>query len=331
MKQLAVIAAAAATFLCIAQARAVTLPLAADTHLSTTAPTMAFGTAATLNVGGGSTALLRFDTSALPAGMTADKLVKANLLLHVNRVGVPGSFEVQPAYSSWSESGTTAGSPPTLGGPGSGVGFAVATANQYVSVDITAMVKQWLNNPGANFGVALAAAAATPGAQAFFDSKENTATGHSAMVDVVLADQGPRGLPGAKGDKGDKGDTGPTGATGATGARGATGPQGPQGIQGIQGPAGAVALAYGQDTRSMPGNNYGYTNHYCPANWVVVGGGCGHRDYNSAQQDITVNYAGPNPDNPTQSYRCSVHNNSSSSRAIRSYIICLQAGTVYGP
>ena len=70
MKQLAVIAAAAATFLCIAQARAVTLPLAADTHLSTTVPTMAFGTAATLNVGGGSTALLRFDTSALPASKT---------------------------------------------------------------------------------------------------------------------------------------------------------------------------------------------------------------------------------------------------------------------
>jgi hypothetical protein len=214
----------------------------------------------------------------------------------------------------------------------------VATANQYISVDVTAMVKQWLNNPGANFGVALAAAAiATPGAQAFFDSKENTATGHSAaMVDVVLADQGPRGLPGAKGDKGDKGDPGPTGATGATGATGRHGPARRTGRTGRPGAArGQSLIHYGQVHQEHAGRQLRTTRTmYCPANWVVVGGGCGHRDYNSAQQEHHRQLRRTRSDQcARQSLPSARVQNSKlvSSRAVRSYIICLQAGSVSGP
>jgi hypothetical protein len=63
-------------------------------------------------------------------------------------------------------------------------------------VDVTAQARQWVSNPGSNFGLALAPAPSAPGTVAFFDSKENTATGHVARLDLTLSDQGPQGLPG---------------------------------------------------------------------------------------------------------------------------------------
>ena len=84
------------------------------------------------------------------------------------------------------------------------------------------------------------------GTVAFFDSKENTATGHVARLDITLADQGPAGPGGAKGDTGAtglRGDAGPVGATGATGAKGAPGPTGATGAMGASGAAGPPGLA----------------------------------------------------------------------------------------
>ncbi|WP_395699465.1 DNRLRE domain-containing protein [Aquabacterium sp.] len=322
------LALAAAALLAAGAAQAFDAPLAADAHLVSSSPANNFGSLPTLNIGGGATALLRFDLSGLPAGTTAAKVVKANLVLYVNRVGAPGAVEVQTVYSAWAEGNVTAATAPTLGGAGSGVMVPVASAGQFVTVDVTSTVKNWVTSPASNNGFAIAPALSAPGTVAFLDSKENTLSAHVARLDLTLADQGPKGETGAQGPKGDKGDKGNTGDRGPVGP---AGPQGPQGPQGIQGPAGTSNLVYKQDTWSLPGHNYGRVNLYCPANTYVIGGGCGHRDYNSAQQDITVNYAGPNPDSPTNSYRCAIDNNSGDSRAIRSYIICASASSVTGP
>ena len=157
--------------------------------------------------------------------------------------------------------------------------MAVVEAGQFVAVDVTAQVKAWINNPGSNFGFALAPALQAPTTVVFFDSKENTATGHVARLDLTLADQGPagpQGATGASGATGPQGATGPagavgprgqTGATGATGAQGNNGPQGlpgatgatgaagpqgvpgatgPQGVQGVAGPSGVLGVTFFQ-------------------------------------------------------------------------------------
>ncbi|MDC6169619.1 DNRLRE domain-containing protein [Paucibacter sp. XJ19-41] len=214
---------------------------AADTHISASLPASNFGALPTLNVGGGSQALLRFDLGTLPAGLTAAKLQKASLVLYVNRVGTPGAIEAQTVYSPWTELGATAASPPTTSGAGSVPAVPVSAAGQYLAIDVTAQVRQWITSPGSNHGFALVPAVSAPATVVFFDSKENTATGHVARLDLSLMDQG------AKGDKGDtgpagppgpKGDTGATGAQGPQGLTGATGPKGDTGAQGPQGPSG---------------------------------------------------------------------------------------------
>jgi len=63
--KLAPVALAAA--LAAGPALALDAPLAADSHISTSLPASNFGTLPTLNVGGGSTGLLRFDLGTLPA------------------------------------------------------------------------------------------------------------------------------------------------------------------------------------------------------------------------------------------------------------------------
>ncbi len=79
-----------------------------------------------------------------------------------------------------------------------------------------------------------------PATVAFFNSKEDTATGHVARLDIAPADQGPKGDTGAPGPKGDTGAKGPAGARGPAGPQGETGPQGAVGPQGPQGPRGHI-------------------------------------------------------------------------------------------
>jgi len=313
------LACAAVCLAAAAPALALDAPLAADTHVSNLLPDNNFGSLPTLNVGGGASALLRFDLGTLPAGVTAAKLVKANLNLYVNRVGAPGAIEVLGLHGAWTESTVTASNQPPSAGAGGGISVPVGLANQFLSVDLTDLVKQWISNPASNYGLTLQASLRAPGTVAFFDSKENTASAHVARLDLTLADQGP---------KGDTGATGPTGATGATGPRGLTGAAGPvgptgaTGATGATGPAGPVNVHYVQANNSMAANSWGGLNASCPANTSLLGGGCGHRDNNSAQSDIRVDYAGPHPSSPTTAYHCLLTNTSGSSRAVRAWAIC---------
>ena len=240
-------------------ALALDAPLAADTHTNTALPANNFGAVPTVNVGGGATGLLRFDLGTLPAGTTAARLVKATLVLHVNRVGAPGAVDLHPVNGHWTEAGVTGTNLPPSGG-NSLLGLSLPAAGNFMAVDVTAQVKHWITNPATNFGWAIAPALSAPGTVAFFDSKENTATGHVARLDITLADQGPKGDTGPMGLTGAKGDPGARGLKGDTGPQGAPGIQGPQGIQGQAGPQGVpgpasgiiatVDMQFSQDDRS---------------------------------------------------------------------------------
>ncbi|WP_400191896.1 CUB domain-containing protein [Hymenobacter sp. B81] len=87
---------------------------------------------------------------------------------------------------------------------------------------------------------------------------------------------------------------------------------------------GNVGMGYTLVTANdnMAGNSRSVWTLPCPAGMRVLGGGGGHRDWNSAASDIVVNYSGPHPDAPETQWRVIVTNNSGSSRATRYYCIC---------
>ncbi|WP_216843044.1 DNRLRE domain-containing protein [Granulicella sp. S190] len=212
--------------------------VSADATISTAHPTLNFGSLSNLYVGNGSTTLVQFDLSSLPAGTPATQIAHAALKLYVNRVNTAGSISVQPVSSSWSELAVTGATLPSLGT--SITSFTANIANQYVVIDITALVQAWVTAPASNFGVALSSA----NANVLFDSKENDETSHAAHLDITLSGpigpQGPIGPAGAQGTQGSAGLQGPIGPLGATGPVGVTGAQGPAG------PTGAIGITYRQ-------------------------------------------------------------------------------------
>lgn len=342
------LAAAAAVAFAASAAWALDAPLAADTHVSNSLPAANFGALPTLNIGGGSAGLVQFDLSTLPAATTAAKVVKATLVLYVNRVATPGMLEVQTVNAAWAEASATGASAPPTSGSGSGPTVAISAASQFVAVDVTAQVKNWVTSPGSNFGLYLAPALSAPATIAFLDSKENTATGHAARLDITLADQGPAGPTGATGAAGATGAQGPVGATGAqgpvgatgprgltglTGLTGATGPVGPQGsvgptgADGPVGPAGPVNITYVNQTFSMAAGNGVAVAAACPANTVVVGGRCGYINLDAGLFDVKVSFAGFDG---RSAYRCVAQNNGSVARTLTYGAICSSASSVTG-
>src|SRR5438445_163890 len=228
------------------EASAVLAELAADT--STMASSRAnHGAAKALRIAGPPTSnrvqktFLKFDLSTLPPGTTGSDVTRAMLTVFANRVNVPGMLDALPVTSDWSEATVTGNHEPTLGA-------AVATAvpvpakNEFVAIDVTALVKDWLDGVAPNDGMALVANAGA-GLFAVLDSKENSRTSHAPTLDIILRGEDPAGPPGATGPTGPAGATGPTGPTGATGDTGAMGPPGPAGATGATGATGAAGAA----------------------------------------------------------------------------------------
>lgn len=200
----------------------------------------------------------QFDLATLPLGITSADVDKATLRLFVDDVPSGGNMDIHLVTSSWDEETLTSNNSPTTDATpfANDVAFVTGTMEDFVTVDITTQLKDWIDNPATNFGIALL----PDGVSVRFNSKENTGTSQPMELQVALigpegqqgiqgiqgavgptGSQGPQGDQGIQGIQGVAGPTGATGATGLTGATGATGPigpQGPQGDQGIQGIAG---------------------------------------------------------------------------------------------
>jgi hypothetical protein len=235
----------AAVFSC-STSYATEVALTGDAHVSSSRPSTNFGTLANLYVGNGNTTLLQFDLATLPAGVTAGQVSHATLTVFVNRVNTPGLVTLYPITSSWAESTATYNTPPTYGTVAAG-SFTATTAGQFVTVDVTTQVQNWITN-GNNNGLELTSSAAN----ILLDSKENDETGHAAKLDITITStgttgatgaQGIQGIQGIQGPTGPVGPAGPTGATGATGLTGATGAIGPVGPVGPTGATGAAGTA----------------------------------------------------------------------------------------
>ena len=199
---------------------AATASVVGDSYVSPTNPTLNFGNATTLNIGGGTAGLIQVDLSNLPPGLVASNIQKANLTIFVNKVFTSGGLDIAQVTSPWTEPGVTYNTRPTAGAPLLS-NVPVSASDTFVTVDVTSLVQQWVTNPSTNFGVQISAAVAQPSTVLNLDSKEATSTSHAAFVDVTLASIGPPGPPGANGSPG------ATGNPGAPGPPGAAGPPGP--------------------------------------------------------------------------------------------------------
>ena len=250
-----------------------------DAYTQTSTPNQNFGGNANLRVASGMTSHLKFDLSSLPSGTSGSDISKVTLRLWVNTITTAGSFDVRRVTGAWSEGTVTGVTAPSLGAiDGSGIAVLAQDDASFVTVDLTAVVKDWLDGVLVNNGIALVANGAATNIR--FDSKENGQTSHEPRLQIIL--KGPKGLnwtgawnaatnyatgdavshnggswiarqantnvtpvEGAdwtivaqKGDTGTTGATGPQGPTGPTGATGPQGPAGPQGQTGATGPQG---------------------------------------------------------------------------------------------
>lgn len=195
---------------------AASLVVEADTTVRTTYPTQNFGALPQLTVDANSRAFVRFNFASVPPNM-AGQLVKATLQFYVNRLVTPGVVQVSEVNGAWAEGTLTDANAPASVMP---IPVQVQAAQQWVSVDVTPAVFNWLSG-APNNGLVIT----SQGASLLIDSKESTTTSQPARLELTFA--------------GPKGDQGPQGIQGLPGLPGS---QGPQGIQGPAGPGRPTAV-----------------------------------------------------------------------------------------
>jgi hypothetical protein len=244
-----------------AAAHATQVALVGDASVNTARPSTNFGALSNLYVGNGNTALLQFDLTTLPTGLTSGQIAHATLTVFVNRVNGIGLVTLAPATSAWSESAVTSATAPSLGAT-AGM-FTASTAGQYITLDVTSLVQGWITTPATNFGLALSSGTAN----LLLDSKENDETAHPATLDITITSTGATGPQGPIGPQGMPGIPGPPGTPGFPG------PIGPPGLNGIPGPIGPVGpIGPTGATGPFVGGNYSASVDY-PAGSVVDSGG----------------------------------------------------------
>ena len=120
-------------------ARATDATVAGDASVSSAHPSTNYGRLSNLRVGSGSTTLIRFDLSSLPAGTTASQIGNATLKLYINRVDASGSVSVSPVAGAWSESAVTFDTIPSLGSVLAS--FTPTSDEEFVVIDVTSLVQ----------------------------------------------------------------------------------------------------------------------------------------------------------------------------------------------
>ena len=170
-----------------------------DASIDASLPSQNFGSLSQLSIGGGTRALIQFSLTSLPAGVTGSSLSKATLVLYVDTITVPGALDIGLVGGPWSEASVTSATAPPIGAV---LGSVVTSTTNYVAVDITSAVANWINSPAGNYGIAVSPSAGAPNTQVYVDSKESSSTSHAARLEITLTGVGPVG-PGEQLDRPD--------------------------------------------------------------------------------------------------------------------------------
>jgi hypothetical protein len=212
-----------------------------DAFTDATRPNQKFGGLSSLVINRNSDAFIKMNLSTLPAGVTGADIEKATLIVFVNTVTTAGAFDVVRVTSAWDEAALNVYSTPSLGTTEvSAVPIARVDVKNFIVVDLTDLVKDWLDGVLANNGIALVTAGAL---RAQLDSKENRSSGHEPKLDISLFASGATGAMGPSGAQGTAGTAGATGSPGTAGAQGTAGTAGATGSPGTAGAPGTAGTA----------------------------------------------------------------------------------------
>lgn len=276
--------------------------LTADTTLRHSQPQATGGALGQLAVNSDALSYLEFDWQELPTYLTKDEFRSARLRLFVNRRNRTGRMWVKSICTTIEEQRLTLLTRPVWECNGPQVQVVMPESGQWVTVDVTDMVANRIRRGALSFELS------SSEADVLLDSKENTAT--SQPPQLILEFSLPEGLRGPTGPVGPAGMPGPAGPAGLTGPAGIPGPQGPAGPRPSDGSIYWISKRVecgplGECTETLA----------CQAGEVTLGGGCGHRDSNSASNDIRINYNGPRLEGAREDFsstvrgwRCSVKN-----------------------
>jgi hypothetical protein len=154
-----------------------------DAHVSAQRPNRSFGDNEALQISPVERAFLRFSLE-VPAGTAGSHVGQATLKLFVRNVRTTGQIGIHRVTGAWSERNVNDATAPAVGAQeGEPVVVAQAHERGWVTVDVTQLVRDWLDNIAINDGVAFVGIGTT---DIVLDSKENTATGHEPVLEIVL-------------------------------------------------------------------------------------------------------------------------------------------------
>lgn len=272
------------------------LRLMADTTVRAAQPDLGGGTLPQLGVGNGQLSYLQFSLAERPAGYGAEDLAQARLRLFVSRRVSAGRLTVRRTCQAIEEAALTWNLRAGVSCGGDSRQGEIPEAGQWLSIDVTSLVVSQLN--GAAVGLELASEMG----EAYFDSKENMASGQAAQL--VLRYRSPRGPMGVEGLAGLPGPAGPMGPQGL---------QGPRGVRGDMGPLGpSMRVLWLSDRKECGGLETCLETVSCPITHMAISGGCGHRDLNDARRDVHVLWDGPfetRNAGGAEGWRCLIKNN----------------------
>ena len=139
------------------------------------------GTGTTLPVSRTRTAFVRFEVEG--TGMTAGTVEKARLTLYFPSVTRAGDLSLHVVSQDWVETFTG----PTRTQPEMEPAFLTIPAasvikKQFIIVDVTQQVKDWLTTPGSNFGIAVTSPDGI--GNVTMGSKEGSASGYPPLLEI---------------------------------------------------------------------------------------------------------------------------------------------------
>jgi hypothetical protein len=179
-------------------------PVSDDTFVTSASPSSTNGSSPSLVVQApAGWTFIKLDLSRIPAGTQASAVSKATLKLYVTAATAQGAFDVFRVDSTWKEANLTYSNStlpnqsaqalvltPISTGTCSGTPVqCVTTSSKYVIVDVTNIVKDWLNfqngvgGAHANNGIAFKPSSGSS-ISVTFESKESTTTSHDTDLEV---------------------------------------------------------------------------------------------------------------------------------------------------
>ena len=160
---------------------AITLPVLEDTSSRNGFVTKGMGAAGNLSTVQNRPSFVRFDLGTLTQ-TSSTTINRARLILFVQKVIKPGSVTLHAVTSDWSEFVQAATPRPTIDSePLATIAVSSETNKQFVTVDVTTQVQEWLAAPETDFGFSMASDGA---ASIILGAKEGPGSGYPAVLEI---------------------------------------------------------------------------------------------------------------------------------------------------